>query len=104
MDCCVSRADLAGRLRANKNYSKTKQEDCVSSTDSHHCLFVTGPQTPGKALQARRADPERSNCLLDEAKTRKWVRDTSETGRREPWAAGQSLATLEGLLEDSWKT
>ena len=56
--CCVSRADLVGRLWANKNYSKTKQEDCVSSTDSHHCLFVTSSETPGRAFQAGLADAE----------------------------------------------
>ena len=68
MTCCVSRADLVGRLCANKKYRKTKQEDCVSSTDSHHCLFVAGSETPGRAFQAGPADTERSKGFLSESK------------------------------------
>lgn len=92
----VSRADLVGRLRANK-YGKTEQEDCVSSTHSPHCLFVTGPRTPGRAFQACPADTERSHRFPDEAKTRKGGRHIGNQaeGASGTSGAGQSLATLD---------
>ena len=65
---CVSRADLVGRLWANKKYSKTKQEDCVSSTDRHHCPFVARPQILARAFQVCLKDTERSKQFIYESK------------------------------------
>lgn len=99
----VPRADLVGRLWANKKYSKTKQEDCVSSTDTHHCLFVAGPQTPSRAFQDCPTDPERSRHFLYEAKARKgtYVYNTLENrrkgARRLQRQGRQSLATWDTL-------
>lgn len=99
---CVSRADLVGRLWANKKYSKTKQEDCVSSTDSHHCLFVASPQTLETVFQACPANTERSKGFLYESKNKErgiqhiqnWEEGPSGTSE-----AGQGLATLDPLEE-----
>lgn len=93
----VSRADLVGRLRANK-YGKTEQEDCVSSTHSPHCLFVTGPRTPGRAFQACPADTERSHRFPDEAKTRKGGRHIGNQAREPRGLQGQGRVWLPWTL------